>query len=157
MTGQERIQVFNASNVCLAIIPDAYWELESLPRNVIHTFRALASFAWGKKYGCWPSIEAIAKRVRFSRSTVERHLDILESLHIIKRIRRPRTSDYYILCHKLKPNFQDAIKQCLASLPPHARAKLTMKEWRIIIKHEHLCKRISRGEYRAMVKDTRVA
>ena len=153
--GGVKKQVYGVQSSFWIPLPQEFLALQALRPNVLHTFMCLCSFAGGSRYACWPSVDVITKRSPFSRRTVETHLDILDSLHIIKRIRRPHATSYYIICHKLKPNFQEAIRETLAQLPRHAHAKLTMKEWRIIIKAEKIRKRISARESQRMYGQTR--
>jgi hypothetical protein len=62
-----------------------------VPTEVIPTYCALADYSNNKTGECWPKMETLAKTLRRSVRTVQRHLHLLADKGIIEILERRRT------------------------------------------------------------------
>ena len=94
---------------------------------------ALSARAFGKRYSVSVSQETLANDVGVSGRTIIRHLNVLEALHLIRRIRIGRGMTNTIIL-TLKVGNPDSLSNSIAKgskeLSQHIlnRQKLTMKE-----------------------------
>jgi DNA-binding transcriptional ArsR family regulator len=61
-----------------------------VPTEVIPTYCALTDYANNKNGLCWPKMETLAKTLRRSVRTVQRHLHLLKELGLIEFVERRR-------------------------------------------------------------------
>ncbi len=116
-------------------IPNIVLNNPAVPRCVRATYEAISARAFGKKFSISASEETLAADVGVSRRTVIRHLDVLEALHLIRRIRIGRgLTNTIVLTLKMRlvesGSLMKAIEVELAGLSQCIlnRDKLTMKE-----------------------------
>ncbi len=62
-----------------------------VPREVLPTLWKLADYASNRNGMCWPEMATIASALRVSVRTVQRHIDRLEEVGVLKRVKRRRT------------------------------------------------------------------
>ena len=121
-------------------IPNIVLNNPAVPRCVRGTYEAISARAFGKKPSVNVSEETLANDVGVSRSTILRHLKVLEALFLIRRIRIGRgLSNAIILTLKVSnPNLIESISQGTKGLSQHIlnREKLTMKE-ALVLSGEH--------------------
>jgi DNA-binding transcriptional ArsR family regulator len=64
--------------------------LAGVPTEVIPTYAALSDYSNNKTGLCWPKMETLAKTLRRSARTVQRHLHLLKDLGLIEFVERKR-------------------------------------------------------------------
>jgi len=114
-------------------LPNIVINNPAVPRCVRNTYMALSARAFGKRYSVSVSQETLANDVGVSRRTIGYHLNVLEALHLIRRIRIGRgMTDTIILTLKVgnPDSLAKSISQGTRGLSEHIlnREKLTMKE-----------------------------
>ena len=68
-------------------IPNLVLNNPAVPRCVRGTYEAISARAFGKRFSIFVSEDTLAKDVGVSPRTIIRHLNVLEALHLIQRIR----------------------------------------------------------------------
>ena len=114
-------------------IPNIVLNNPSVPRCVRGTYEAISARAFGKRISVSVSQETLAKDVGVSRMTISRHLNVLEALFLIRRIRIGRgITNTIILTLKVgsPDSLTKSISQGTKGLSNHIlnRDKLTMKD-----------------------------
>jgi len=84
------------------LIPNYLWDLKiSYLAKIIYA--CLLSYAWNNDY-CFPGQDAIARRLKLSRITVNKHIKELEKAGLLKKIRRgwTKTNIYILYCKPVR-------------------------------------------------------
>ena len=114
-------------------IPNIVLNNPAVPRCVRGTYEAISARAFGKRISVSVSLETLAKDVGVSTRTINRHLNVLEALFLIRRIRIGRGLTNTIIL-TLKVSNPDNLSQSIArgskglSQAIINRDKLTMKD-----------------------------
>ena len=116
-------------------IPNIAINNPALPRCVRSTYEAISARAFGKRFSIFVSEEILASDVGVSRITIIRHLNLLEAIGLIKRIRPGRgMTNTIVLTLKMGMSNNKTLSQGIRGELPGLsnlvlkREKLTMKE-----------------------------
>lgn len=106
---------------------------------------AIMGFAYGGKFYCWPSHNAISRVTGFSRQTTVKHVAILAEQGFIEVTRRPGHSDLYTLVlKKFSPDFQKSVQRAMGTLHPMLKRRTTNREWLTLIRNDRELRRMGR-------------
>lgn len=116
-------------------IPNIVINNPAIPRCVRSTYEAISARAFGKKFSVFVSQETLAEDVGVSLRTISRHLKVLETLRLIKRVRVGKgMTNTIILVLKLRLMDSVTLSQAIElermalSMYVLNRKKLTMKD-----------------------------
>ena len=117
-------------------MPNIILNNPAVPRCARSTYEAIAARAYGRRSQVAVTEDDLAKDTNVSRSTISRHLKVLEILHLIRRVRRGEgMPNIIVLALKVRlsqpgTGLADAIEAELGGLSAYVlnRSKLTMKK-----------------------------